>query len=166
ARSRRAVGNGGLRREDPGPAGPHSRPRVRPRDAPPPRGKPRGTAPGSPPQEHTVRNRPGPSLPLAVLPLLPLASRPSLAQDSPYGVDIHSPTGAELKLDLDRIQAHGSGWVHVAVIWPYVEGTQGVYDWSAYDEIVAAAEARHLEILATILYTPSWATKDPTWTGV
>lgn len=113
-----------------------------------------------------MQNRLGLPPVLALLFLL-LAPRPSLAQpDSPYGVDIHSPTGAELKLDLDRIQAAGIGWVHVAVIWPYVEGQPGVLDWSAYDEIVAAAEARHLEILATILYTPSWATKDPTWTGV
>lgn len=112
-----------------------------------------------------MQNRLGAALALAVLSLL-LAARPGLAEDSPYGVDIHSPTGDELKLDLDRVQAAGIGWVHVAVIWPYVEGTPGVYDWSAYDEIVAAAQARHLQILATILYTPSWATKDPTWTGV
>ncbi|HEY8019949.1 MAG TPA: NBR1-Ig-like domain-containing protein, partial [Thermoanaerobaculia bacterium] len=98
---------------------------------------------------------------------LGLASRPAGAQDgSPYGVDIHSPTGAELTLDLDRVQAAGIGWVHVAVIWPYVEGQQGVFDWSAYDEIVAAAQARHLGILATILYTPAWATAAPTWIGV
>ncbi len=110
---------------------------------------------------------PAARLAFLLLLLLALSSRWAGAQDgSPYGVDIHSPTGAELALDLDRVQAAGIGWVHVAVIWPYVEGQPGVYDWSAYDEIVAAAQARHLGILATILYTPAWATRDLTWTGV
>ncbi len=114
-----------------------------------------------------MQNRLG--LPLALLfsLLFALAPRPvSAAADSPYGVDIHAPSGDELTLDLDRVQAAGIGWVQVVVVWPYVEGQPGVYDWSVYDEIVAAAEARHLEILATILYTPAWATNDPTWTGV
>ncbi|MDP9120851.1 MAG: hypothetical protein M3O15_05685, partial [Acidobacteriota bacterium] len=84
---------------------------------------------------------------------------------SPYGIDIHSPSGAELTLVLDRVQTAGIGWVHVAVIWPYVENQPGVRDWRGYDEIVAAAQARHLGILATILYTPAWATRDPTWVG-
>ncbi|HXN57782.1 MAG TPA: NBR1-Ig-like domain-containing protein, partial [Candidatus Angelobacter sp.] len=32
--------------------------------------------------------------------------------------------------------------------------------------IVAAAQARNIRILATILYTPPWATTGPTWTGI
>jgi beta-xylosidase len=88
------------------------------------------------------------------------------AQGNPYGMDIHSPTGTELTLFMDKLQAAGIGWAHVAVIWPYVEGTRGSFDWSVYDEIVATAKARNIKILATILYTPSWATTDPTWTGI
>ncbi len=96
-----------------------------------------------------------------------LAAGGAVAQESsPYGVNVHSPTGAELNLDLDRVQAAGITWINVAVIWPYVEGQSGVFDWSVYDEIVAAAQARHLQVLGSILYTPAWATKDPTWVGV
>ena len=88
------------------------------------------------------------------------------AEDNPYGMDIHSPSGAQLTLIMDRLQAAGIGWAHVAVIWPYVESTRGNLDWRGYDEIVAAAQARNIRILATILYTPPWATTGPTWTGI
>jgi polysaccharide biosynthesis protein PslG len=101
---------------------------------------------------------------LATLALAAPAARGD--ERSPYGIALHSPHGAELKLDLDRAQAAGIGWVHVAVIWPWVESARGTFDWSLYDEIVAAARARNLEILATILYTPAWATSGPELTGV
>jgi hypothetical protein len=101
------------------------------------------------------------------LALAGLGPRPAAArQGNPYGVNIHSPTGADLELTMSKLQAAGIGWAHVAVIWPYVEGTEGSYDWSAYDAIVASAKAHGIQILATILYTPSWATSDPNWTGV
>jgi hypothetical protein len=93
--------------------------------------------------------------------------RPAAAQKAnPYGMGIHAPSGADLTLIMDKLQAAGIGWAHVAVIWPYVENTRGNYDWRGYDEIVAAAQARHIDIVATILYTPAWATSAPTWTGV
>jgi hypothetical protein len=93
--------------------------------------------------------------------------RPAAArQGNPYGVDIHSPTGADLELTMSKLQAAGIGWAHVAVIWPYVEGAPGSYDWSVYDAIVASAKTHNIQILATILYTPAWATTDPNWTGV
>lgn len=88
------------------------------------------------------------------------------AQGNPYGMDIHSPSGAELTLELDKLQAAGIGWAHVAVIWPYVESARGQRDWSVYDAIVAAAQARHIKVLATILYTPPWATTGTTWTAI
>jgi hypothetical protein len=85
---------------------------------------------------------------------------------SPYGVDIHSPGGDELTLVLNEVQAAGIGWVHVAVNWPWVEGSPGSFDWTLYDEIVNAAHARGIQVLATILYTPAWATTGRPQTGV
>jgi hypothetical protein len=100
-------------------------------------------------------------LALGVLP------RPAAAQRAnPFGMDIHSPSGADLTSIMDKLQAAGIGWANVAVIWPYVESTRGSYDWRGYDAIVAAAQARHIDIVASILYTPAWATSAPTWTGV
>src|SRR5260370_30201945 len=84
---------------------------------------------------------------------------------SPFGVDIHSPGGDELTLVMNEVQAARIGWVHVAVNWPWVEGSPGSFDWSLYDQIVAAAQARGVEVLATILYTPAWATSGRPQTG-
>jgi hypothetical protein len=81
-------------------------------------------------------------------------------------MDIHAPQGPELELVMDRLHDAGIGWAHVALVWPYVESARGVYDWSVYDAIVAAAQARKIDVLATIVYTPAWATSDPTWAGV
>jgi len=65
-------------------------------------------------------------------------------ESSPYGVNIHAPQGAELDLLLDRAQAAGLGWVRIDFVWAYVEPRQGVFDWSIYDNIAAAAQARGL----------------------
>jgi hypothetical protein len=94
------------------------------------------------------------------------APRPAAAQGNAYGVNVHAPIGADLTLIMNRLQAAGIGWARVVIVWPYVEGKQGVYDWSVYDAIVASAQAHNVNIMATILYTPSWATQAPDWTGV
>jgi hypothetical protein len=103
---------------------------------------------------------------LLALAMSSFVPRPAVARDNPYGMDIHSPSGAELTLFMDKLRAAGIGWAHVAVIWPYVESSPGTYDWSVYDAIVAAAQQRQINVLATILYTPAWATSYPTWTGI
>lgn len=87
-------------------------------------------------------------------------------ESSPYGVNIHAPQGDELTLLLDRAQAAGLGWVRIDFVWAYVEPRQGVFDWSIYDNIVAAAQARGLQIYATLAYTPGWATHGPEFFGV
>jgi hypothetical protein len=104
-------------------------------------------------------------LALAMSGLVP--GRAAAQGGNPYGMDIHSPVGAELTLVMDDLQTAGIGWAHVAVIWPYVESSRGHRDWSVYDAIVAAAQARHVKILATILYTPPWAAATgTTWTAI
>src|SRR5258708_40367364 len=41
------------------------------------------------------------------------------AQGNPFGMDIHSPTGKDLTVVMDRLQAAGIGWAHGSGIWPY-----------------------------------------------
>ncbi|MEA2691421.1 MAG: polysaccharide biosynthesis protein PslG [Acidobacteriota bacterium] len=101
-----------------------------------------------------------------LLALLAGALPAAAAESSPYGVNIHSPQGDELQLLLDRAQAAGLGWVRIDFIWAYVEPQRGVFDWSAYDAIAAAARARGIEIYATLAYTPAWATHGPEFFGV
>ena len=116
------------------------------------------------------QQRPPRSLHLALALLAALLCLPAgpAAGDaaSPYGVDIHSPGGDELTLVMNKVQAAKIGWVHVAVNWPWVEPSPGTFDWTLYDAIVAAASARGIQVLATILYTPAWATSGRPQTGV
>src|SRR6476660_1821993 len=86
---------------------------------------------------------------LLVLTLLTGAAGSRADESSPYGINIHAPSGAELQLLLDRAQAAGLGWVRIDFVWAYGEPKQGVFDWSLYDEIVAAASKRGLQIYAT-----------------
>ncbi|HYG62041.1 MAG TPA: hypothetical protein VEL74_05640, partial [Thermoanaerobaculia bacterium] len=101
---------------------------------------------------------------LAAAALLPAPARADEA--SPFGVNIHAPSGAELDQLLDRAQAAGIGWVRIDFVWAYVEGSRDRYDWSLYDEIAAEAQARGIEVFATLAYTPDWATSGPGFTGV
>lgn len=90
---------------------------------------------------------------------LALAPRPAAAVEaSPYGVNIHTPQGEEMVFLLDRLQEAGVGWVRIDFLWSWVQPEPGVWDWSVYDALVAAAEARGIEIYASIGETPFWAT--------
>jgi hypothetical protein len=88
------------------------------------------------------------------------------AEASPFGVNIHAPGGNELKLVLDRAKVAGIGWVRIDFVWAFVESSRDAYDWGLYDEIAAAAQARGIEVYATLAYTPGWATSGPEWVGV
>lgn len=85
---------------------------------------------------------------------------------SPYGINVHAPGGAELEFLFDKVDAAGIGWVRIDFVWALVETQPDVYDWSLYDAIVAAAQARGLRVLAIIAYTPDWATDGPPISGV
>lgn len=94
---------------------------------------------------------------LAGLFALAAAARLS-AGDSPFGVNAHAPGGAALGLEFDRVAEAGIGWVRIDFVWALIETTPDHFDWSAYDAIVAAAEARGLSVLGILAYTPGWAT--------
>ncbi len=96
------------------------------------------------------------------------AAPPAAAQGNAFGMNIHEPTGSDLTLIMNKLQAAGIGWANMSIVWPYVQPTQGAYDWSTYDAIVAAAKAHGITLLASPLYTPDWAASAPapTWTAV
>jgi hypothetical protein len=88
------------------------------------------------------------------------------AASSPYGINVHAPQGAQLDFLLGRVQAAGIDWVRIDFVWADVETSPGVFDWSVYDGIAAAATARGINVFATLAYTPQWATHGPATTGV
>jgi LysM repeat protein len=70
-----------------------------------------------------------------------------------------------------QLQARGNYWgsmpiaknlgvslVKVQVRWEWIEGNgQGQYDWSWLDDVVNAAGASNLQVLASVLQAPGWA---------
>lgn len=97
------------------------------------------------------------------------APRPAPAaagEASPYGVNAHAPEGEDLRLLLDLAQAARLGWIRIDFIWSWVEPARGARDWRVYDGIVAEARARGIEVYASLVGTPAWATDGPAASGV
>ena len=99
------------------------------------------------------------------------APRPAPAaagEASPYGVNAHAPEGEDLRLLLDLAQAARLGWIRIDFIWSWVEPARGARDWRVYDGIVAEARARGIEVYASLVGTPAWATwrAVAVWAGV
>jgi hypothetical protein len=59
---------------------------------------------------------------------------------------------------LDDAVAVGVGWIRLDLAWNNIQpNSPTVYNWSKFDGVVAAANARHLSLLPELAYTPSWA---------
>ena len=75
---------------------------------------------------------------------------------SPYGLVTHSPAGPELYDLFDKVQAVGIDWIRIDVYWFNLEGPKGTFHWDQIDVLVAAAQARGLNIFASIWGTPTF----------
>jgi len=64
---------------------------------------------------------------------------------------------AQLNATFDDAVALGVGWIRSDFDWSAIEPTSGTFKWSAYDRVVAAANAHHLTVLAVLTGTPVWA---------
>jgi hypothetical protein len=56
----------------------------------------------------------------------------------------------------DYLNLHAT-WVRTDFAWNEIEATQGVFTWGNFDQMVQAAVSRHINVIATIDYTPPWA---------
>src|SRR6476660_8944133 len=86
--------------------------------------------------------------------------------NSAYGINSHAPAGSSLSQIFNEVQAGGLGWVRIDFNWFAIETSQDLFNWSLYDAIASAAEARGIRIYATLAYTPQWATSGAQQTGV
>lgn len=93
------------------------------------------------------------------------AAAPATAFVSPAFPDVGIAAGADLQnwasSDLDRqlddyLVLH-SHWIRSDFAWDVIEPQQGTFNWSGFDELVSAARARRLNLIATVGYTPVWA---------
>jgi len=46
--------------------------------------------------------------------------------------------------------------------WPYIEKTQGTFDWTLLDQYMAVAHVNGVHVLYEVAQTPAWASSDPT----
>jgi hypothetical protein len=73
------------------------------------------------------------------------------------GGTVEWSSDADLARELDGYRSIGAGWLRSDLKWSVVESTRGVFNWSIYDRLVAAAKARGISIVFTLAYTPAWA---------
>lgn len=56
----------------------------------------------------------------------------------------------------------GAEWHRIEIKWSVVDRCNGTYDWSVYDDDIAAAARRRLRTLATLAYSPR-CRRPPAW---
>lgn len=79
------------------------------------------------------------------------ATLPSLTVPEGVGINIHFSKGNEK--DLDLMAAAGIKVVRADFHWDQIERYQGIYDWSAYDELAANIAKRGMRPLFILAYS-------------
>lgn len=88
--------------------------------------------------------------PTATSPPYPVWNIPERVVPETFGVEIHFTRAG--KQELDYIARGGFGWVRMDMFWHMVETALGQYDFSDYDVLVAAMEARGIRIVFILDY--------------
>jgi hypothetical protein len=126
---------------------------------PPPKTPPVVPAPATPPATPAPPTTPAPPpAPVTPAPPAPLPPSPdSKAIGIASGGSIAWYDDAKLAKELDGYATLGATWIRFDIAWSVAEPQRGVYDWAAYDRLVAKVRERGLNILAMVGYTPGWA---------
>jgi hypothetical protein len=75
-----------------------------------------------------------------------------------YGDELTFMKQPALNAALNDAKAVGAHWVRADLSWADVQRfSPNSYDWSGFDRVVAAANARDLSVLPVLAYTPAWA---------
>ncbi len=74
------------------------------------------------------------------------------------GGGIQYLNSTELATYLDGLEDAHAKWVRFDFAWSDIQSVNATtFDWPRYDAVVAAANARNIEVLGMIGYTPGWA---------
>lgn len=89
----------------------------------------------------------------APVPMVPLAA------DKSYGVtaDLSSLSPTDLQAALRHMGELNLRWLRQPFAWTEIEPERGRFEWSRWDDVVAAAHQRGLQIVAVLDTTPEWA---------
>jgi polysaccharide biosynthesis protein PslG len=79
------------------------------------------------------------------------------------GGNLQNEDATTLTHDLTMDSASGARWLRVDINWAQIQqGGASSYNWTNIDAVVNGARSRGMNILGTIVYTPSWAGATPT----
>ncbi len=99
----------------------------------------------------------------AVTPTAEIVSAPStigMADSSLYGM-----SKQDIDTTLDMLQSMGVQDVRVYIPWVYTQPLPNQYNWAPIDDIMNAAKARNMGVLAMVNSTPVWAGTDGNFPG-
>lgn len=68
---------------------------------------------------------------------------------------------SDVQAQMRRVSSIGARWLRIDFNWQSVEATQGMFDWSRPDAVMAAAAAEGVNVLPIIGYGTSWAGSPP-----
>ncbi|MGD2205507.1 MAG: beta-galactosidase [Anaerolineae bacterium] len=74
-----------------------------------------------------------------------------------YGIQAHMVHNGQAGVVMDHVKGLGFSWVKQQVEWKHFEPAKGSYQWGALDEIVAAADARGVKVLWSVVNAPAWS---------
>jgi len=74
------------------------------------------------------------------------------------GLNVHTPEDAILE---DVARSLGITWIRVDFDWYRIQPEPGRFDWQSFDRVVESSARFGLEVLATLSYTPAWASSRP-----
>jgi hypothetical protein len=77
---------------------------------------------------------------------------------SRLGLNLHVPSNPILD---DVAQSLGLGWIRVDFDWFRIQPDRATFLWQDLDRVIAQAAFLGLEVLATLAYTPAWASSNP-----
>ena len=91
-----------------------------------------------------------------------VASVPAPAPSGRFGLatggGVQNLSSTDLARYLDGVKTANAKWLRFDINWSVVQsGGSASYNWGPFDNVVNAARSRGLNVLGTILYTPSWA---------
>lgn len=74
------------------------------------------------------------------------------------GVTLLGLTTSQLNAEFADMANLGVGWVRMDFDWSLIQPNNATtYDWSSYDNVIAAANAHGIKVLGIVAYTPAWA---------
>ena len=93
---------------------------------------------------------------------LSTAQPPGIPMGMDYGATLFKADASAISSGLADATGVGDSWIRVDLPWDGIQpaDSRTSYDWGRFDSLVAAADARGLKMLVTIVDPPIWA-RDP-----